>query len=282
MIEAAVTAMEDSDDSALTCDGDGRLTPPPPGPLTLDKSYAQPATFLPAAAASLQETGVELTRGASTRDRPDRQRPKEDPWAELEMAKETNSWASVTTASTRKASEMNSAAAEAAATAASLLSPSPREEYPPPKTQEKASTHTFGTQVAQRSRRTLVDDGRPLPKIKTPHTLLCRRRSCARTISKSRQQRNTVYKKQMRKFPPDRATVNDIANLYGMKMALMWRRRLEDISFILAIVGLMLMVVTNELTEGNRRTVEESGECDENGAYCFVSDDIFILVTKSA
>lgn len=92
-------------------------------------------------------------------------------------------------------------------------------------------------------------------------------------------QRNELYHEQLRDTPLTQETIAQITTIHNIHVKFMRRRVAEDAMMVLASLGVLLMLATNEVTNAKRRMMWFDGECEWES--CDARDDWANIVLKS-
>ena len=82
------------------------------------------------------------------------------------------------------------------------------------------------------------------------------------TSSHSTKERHDLYAAQLAATPLVPDVVRSIRRLHEVKKRFALRRVAEDLMFALMLIGLALMIATNEVTQANRTALYDAGECE--------------------
>ena len=95
----------------------------------------------------------------------------------------------------------------------------------------------------------------------------------------STKERHDLYASQLAARPLLPDVVQSIRRLHAVKTRFALRRVAEDLMFVLMLLGIALMIATNEVTQANRTALYDAGEC-EWGA-CDPRDCWYTIVLKA-
>ena len=105
--------------------------------------------------------------------------------------------------------------------------------------------------------------------------------ACGKRIAKTRVKRYLEYERQLKFTPPSDETIRSIQTIHSIQKLYIHRRWAEDIMGILAIVGVILMVATNEITENERLAWGKDDKCTEKDNKCEVPDTAVTTTLKA-
>ena len=97
--------------------------------------------------------------------------------------------------------------------------------------------------------------------------------------SASTAERYALYAEQLKETPVSSEVIATIAKIHNIRTYFYWRRFVEDGQVLVAIIGIALMVATNEVTEQTRHDDSHSGAC--NWDDCDVRDNVAAIWLKA-